>query len=191
MTQSLTNMINLIASVITILGGVGATIGAFMRWRAKQKMPPASAPPTPRLGQRTWPPATVKQPAVRPHAQPPARGVSHATILGFSLAGLLTVTIYSVELLVNQLTTGSTGVAASSPLIGLNTILFAINLICVLVVGFGAMITAFRGEHWVWVAASALTLAVSLITIGIFSVVALAPGVFYGLNGPRESARPY
>ena len=194
MAQSLTNMINLIASVITILGGVSTTIIATTRWRAKQKL--ATAPPTSRAPNSRGPggpvAATVKLPAVRLQAQRVARGVSHKPILTFSLIGLTAVTAYSVELLANVIATGSTEVAAGSALVYLNGFLLAINLVCLIAVCLRMMVTAFRVEQWLWLAVGAVILAISLITIGVFSVVAFAPGVYYGLSGPGGGdARAY
>ena len=57
---------------------------------------------------------------------------------------------------------------------------------CVVVVTIGIAVTAYRVQSRGWLVTGVITLVVSLCTIGIFSVVALVPGVFYGLFGPRE-----
>ena len=188
MPQTLTDTINLGASVVTILGAVSTTIGAVRRWRAGPK-PPKPGPRTPPgRGTRTWPPPTVKQPVVRPETSRAPRSASHPVILWFAVVGLLAVSAYSIELLVNAVLSGgaSTGVAAGSPLAALNAVLVALNLVCVTVACAGVLMTAFRNERWGWVAMGAVTLLVALVTIGILSVVALAPTLFYGLTGPRE-----
>jgi hypothetical protein len=185
MAQSLTGTMNVIASVVTILGGAGATLGAFTRWRARQKTP--APQPLPSRGRGTYPPPTIKQPAVKPQAQPVPRGVSHPVILSFALAGLLAVILYSAELLINDILSdgASTGVTPGSPLSYLNAALVALNLVCVIAVCMGVMVTANRIERPGWVATGVVTLLVALVTIGVFSVVALAPAVYYGLSGPR------
>lgn len=193
MPQSLTGTMNLIASVVTILGGTGATLGAFARWHARQKAP--TPQPLPSRGRGTYPPPTMKQPAVKPREQPTPRGVSHPVILSFALAGLLAVILYSAELLINDILSNgaSTGVAPGSPLSYLNAALVALNLVCVVAVCVGMMVTSFRLERGSWVAIGAITLLIALVTIGIFSAVALAPAVYYGLSGPRagrQAARP-
>lgn len=185
MPQSLTDMINLGASVITILGGSGATLGAFTRWRARQK-PPAPQP-QPSHGQGTWPPATAQAPVVRRTAPPSQRGVSHPAILGFALAGLIAIFLYSVESLINAVLSGgaTAAVASGSPLSYLNATLIALNLVCTIAVCASMMVTAYRVERPAWVAIAALTLLISLLTLGVFSVVALAPALYFGLSGPR------
>ncbi|HEX9038947.1 MAG TPA: hypothetical protein VF808_18335 [Ktedonobacterales bacterium] len=191
MPLNVQNTINLVASVITIFGGVMTTVGALVRWRTRNTSPtPPIAAPAARRSSPTWPPP-APQPTTPP--APAARGPRHRVIFGFSLAGLIAVTLYSVELLANYIASGgvSTGVPDGSPLIGGNAALFAITLTCVIVACGGVMVSAFRIERWGWVAGASIALAVSLLTIGIFAIVALIPTLIYGLSGPTEiSARP-
>ena len=129
-----------------------------------------------------------RQPTARQTAQRAGRSVSHPVILGFSALGLLAVISYSIELLINYAQSGgaSTGISTSSPLLGVNAVLVTLNLICVVVVTVGMAVTAYRAQRRGWLATGVIALVVSLCTIGIFSAVALVPGVFYGLSGPRE-----
>ncbi len=191
MHQSLSDTINLIASVISIIGGVISIGGVIYKWLARpgvastqRKSPPASPSP--------WRPSAppVPHPSASPFTKAQARGVSHPVILSFSALGLLAVITYSVELLVTFMQSGgaSTGLPASSPLIGVNAVLIVLNLICVVVVTVGMATTAYRTQSWAWLGAGVLTLVVSLCTIGIFSALAFVPGVFYGLSGPREQS---
>ena len=191
MSQSLSDTVNLIASVISILGGMISIGGVIYKWLARPGAftTAKQAPPSPWLPAA---PAPSRQPAGgpsrRPTAQPTGRGVHHPVIFGFSALGLLAVTAYSVELLVNyaQSSGASTGISVNSPLFGVNAVLELVNLVCVVVVTIGIAVTAYRVQSRGWLVAGVITLVVSLCTIGIFSVVALVPGVFYGLFGPRE-----
>ena len=206
MPQSLSDIINLIASVISIIGGMISIGGVIYKWSVKPGSAPAKKPSERTTS--TWPPASApapsrqpsggpaRQPSGGPARQPAAhqttqragRGVSHPAILSFSALGMLAVITYSIELIVNYAQSGgvSTGIAASSPLLGVNAVLIALNLICVVVVTVGMAVTAYRAQRRGWLAAGVIALVVSLCTIGIFSAVALVPGVFYGLSGPRE-----
>ena len=197
MPQSLSDTINLIASVISIIGGMISIGGVIYKWSVKPGAAPAKKPSerTP----STWPPAAptpsrqptggpYRRPAARQTAQRAGRSVSYPVILSFSTLGLLAVIAYSIELIINYAQSGgvSTGISTSSPLLGVNAVLVALNLICVVVVTVGMAVTAYRAQRWGWLAAGAIALVVSLCTIGVFSAVALVPGVFYGLSGPRE-----
>lgn len=187
MPQGLSDTINLIASVISIVGGAISIGGALYKWlgssRASGLADPANTP--------TYPPTVAGQ---APQARTPAnrssraRKIPHPAILWFSVGGLLAVIAYAIELLVNYAQSGyqSTGVPAGSPLVAVNAVLIIVALVCVIVVAVGMAVTAYRAQAPLWLAIGILALVVSLCTIGIFSVVAFAPGVFYGLYGPDE-----
>ena len=189
MPQGLSDTINLIASVISIVGGAISIGGALYKWlspsRARGRSDRANNP--------TYPPTVAGQmsqahtPANR---SAKARKIPHPVILWFSAGGLLAVTIYAIELLVNYTQSGyqSTGVPAGSPLVAVNAALLVVALVCVIVVAIGMAVTAYRAQAPLWLATGILALVVSLCTIGIFSIVAFAPGVFYGLYGPDEQA---
>ncbi len=190
MPQPLSDTINLIASAVTIMGGVLSIGGAINKWRVK---PNATTPPG-RPSKRTSPPRAstfgpIQQPTTRQTAQSARRGANHPIILSYSTLGLLAVVTYSVEMLINYMQSGgvSTGVPPDGPLIGVNAVLIALNLGCVTVVTVGMAITAYRAQSRIWLLTGVIALIVSLCTIGVFSAVALVPGVFYGLSGPRDS----
>ncbi len=191
MPQSLSDTITLIASVTTLIGSVIAIGGAIFTWQAG---PGAALAPT-RSGHQAPPPRSPAYgPARRAAGSAPAqrarRGVSHPVILGFTAAGLLVVTLYSLESLINYEQSGgvSTGLLAGSPLIGANALLVLVNLVSVVVVTVGMAVTAYRAQNWAWLTAGVIALVVSLCTVGVFSAVAFVPGVFYGLFGPREQS---
>lgn len=189
MPQSLSDTINLVASAVTIVGGVISIGGVINKWSAK----PGATTTTRRPNKQSPPPriptyGPIHQSAPQQPVQRVARGANHPVILSFSTLGLLAVVVYSVELLVNYMQSGgaSTGVPANSPLIGVNAALVALNLGCVVVAAIGMAVTAYRTQSRVWLITAVIALVASLCTIGIFSVLALVPGVFYGLSGPRD-----
>jgi hypothetical protein len=190
MPQSLSDTINLIASVVSIIGGMISIGGVAYKWLAK---PGAAAPIQGKLSPASQSPRRTSAPPVRrPGAALPAKArarvVSHPVILSFSALGLLAVMTYSIELLITYAQSGgaSTGLPPSSLLIGVNAVLIALNLACVVVVTVGMAVTAYRTQSNLWLATGVIALVVSLCTIGIFSAVAFVPGVFYGLSGPRN-----
>ena len=190
MPQSLSDTINLIASLASLIGGVIAIGGAMYTWwaitpaaKSTHRLPQQAIAKTMRLS------ASLPRPrASSPPAKAPARGASHPIILGFSAVDLLAVIIYSLELLTNYAQSGgaTTMLPSSSPLIGVNAALFVVNLACMTAVTTSLAVTAYRARSWGWASAGVIALAVSLFTVGVFSVVAVVPGVFYGLSGPRD-----
>ena len=147
--------------------------------------PPAPQPGYPPAQQPGYPPAP--QPGYPPAPQPgyaPARRtrlIPHPAILGFSALGLLCVIGYSLVLLYQYGTTGSTAVVAGSPLYVLNIFLVGGNLLGATVASVVVIIIGSRTRAWGWVAFGVACVVITLCTTGIFSIVALVPLWFYAL----------
>lgn len=202
MQSSVTDTVNLAASVVTIAGGV-ATLAGFIRKMlipthvprtpvdpraAYPTMPPAGAVPgspsapaypgaqgyAPQPG---YPPASYPPQVYPSVAQPVQRRIPHPVILWFAAAALACVVIYSIEITLAQGQTIQTG----DPRVALNIALIAINFIAGAVAGVGMLVTSARAGAWRWFVAALVGLLVMLVTIGILSVVLLVPACFYGL----------
>ena len=203
MQASLSDTINLGSSIITLIGA-GATVVGFVRKlmissppsapRANPPgaypapTPPASYPPVgyPPAG---YPPAAGRAPIYAPVATMARKRIPHPVILGFAALALLCVVGYSLVLTYQYVQTGHTGIPVGSPLVALNGVFVTINLIAGTVAMIGLLITSAR-VRWGWFTAGVIGLLVMLVTIGIFSVVALVPACFYALNVyPRAAGR--
>jgi hypothetical protein len=162
--------------------------------------PPAQYPPTQRPPAQQpsagYPPAQYpaagQQPIYPPVAPPlaPRRAsrIPHPAIFGFAVLGLLCVFGYSLVLLFQFRQTGSTGIAPGSPLIVLNAVLYAGDLIGGFGATIGLVVTAAQMRATGWMVAGIIGLVVMVFTIGIFSIVALVPAWFYALYGPKKQA---
>ncbi len=240
MQASLTDSINLGASVISLIGGGVTAIGFVRKLLApgapaspRGVTPAASYPPAPPQGyppagypaapQRGYPPVGYPaapqrgyplagyppapqpgypSPAGWPPAQhaaaaavlapPRPRRIPHPVILGFAALALLCVMGYSLVLLLQYSQTGSTNIPLDSPLIALNGVLIAGNLIAGCVAVVGMIIMAARGRAWGWLTFGVIGLGVMLLTIGIFSIVALVPACFFALYAaPKQPLRQW
>lgn len=191
MSSSVTDAINLAASVITLLGA-GVTVVGFIR---------KLVTPRPRPQGRTQPPIQGHQASNTPHGGYPypgpyptapivgapmpvnTRRVPHPVILSLSAIAVVCVVGYSLVLLVQFAQTGSTGIPDGSPLIAVNAVLIAGNLIFGCAAEIGQIIAASRARMTGWLVSGAIGLAVIVFTLGIFSILALAPTVYYSLFG--------
>lgn len=200
MSSSVTDAINLAASIITLLGA-GATLVGFIRKLmspAPRSLPPASPsnpPANAPYGGHTFsgsrPGARPTAPVVGAPAPVSAPRIPHPIILTFSAIASLCVVGYSLVLLTQFVQTGSTGIPNGSPLIVVNAILIAGNLICGCAAEIGLIISASRAQATGWLVGGVIGLAVIVFTLGIFSIVALVPTIFYSLFGSnvRQSSR--
>jgi hypothetical protein len=119
---------------------------------------------------------------------PRQRIVNHPLILGGAVLGIVTVLLYTLELVFAAALTGTTSLPPGSPLILLNVVLVTLNLLCTFGVLLGMVIVAARTSARPWLIASVVLLIVGVCSvgyaIGIFSVVALVPAFFFGLSAP-------
>ncbi|HET9109192.1 MAG TPA: hypothetical protein VFN78_00060 [Ktedonobacterales bacterium] len=207
MQSSVTDTVNLAASIVTIAGGV-VTLAGFIRKILPMSpapqapgdqritspmMPPAGAAPgypsapvypdaqghaaQSGYAPGSYPPVAGRPPVYTPITQPARRRIPHPVILGFAAAALVCVVIYSIEIVLAQSQTIQTG----DPRFALNIALVAINFIAGGVAGVGMLVTSARAGAWGWFVVALLGLLVMLVTIGILSVVLLAPACFYAL----------
>jgi hypothetical protein len=110
-------------------------------------------------------------------------------ILGFAALALLCVVGYSLVLTYQYIQTSHTNIPDGSPLVALNGVFVAVNLIAGSVAVIGLLITEAR-VRWGWFTFGVIGLQVTLFTIGTFSVVALVPACFYALYVyPRPAGR--
>lgn len=210
MQETLTDTINLGASVVTILGGIATTVG-FIRKMMAPLAPPAppaaSAPPPHGYSPAWYPPAPGYPPAQAPGyppagypaqwgqapvAAPPAPvttpRIPHPVIFGFAALGMLCVVGYSLVLLLQYAQTGSTAIATGSAFYLLNIVFVAGNFFGSVVSVIGLMISSARARAWGWLVTSIVGLVAVIFTIGIFSIVALVPAAFYALyTAPARS----
>jgi ATP/ADP translocase len=114
----------------------------------------------------------------------------HPVILGFAALAMLCVVGYSLVLLYQYHLTGSTGIATRNPLIVVNAVLIAGNLIAGSVAVIGLLVASARARRWGWFTFGAVGLLVMLFSIGIFSIIALVPACYYALYVyPRTAGR--
>ena len=191
MQTSFTDTINLGASVVSIIGAVATTAGFVRKLvtpaapRTTSSVTPSSLPSSgfPPVGYPPSPTAgpSVPRPATSPVASPHRQRIPHPVILGLAAFGLLCVVGYSLVLLGQYLQTGSTNVPVGSPLLAVTGVLIVGNLLAGSGAVLGLLVTAARARAWGWVTIGVIGLVIMLVTIGIFSVVALVPAAFYAL----------
>jgi hypothetical protein len=208
MQASLTDVVNLSASVVTIIGAVATSVG-FLRkllsptapgaLRADPRAaypssasppgyppqqpgyPPASYPPQRGYPAPGYPPAAGRAPMGAPPAVMARPRIPHPVLLGFAALALLAVVGYSLVLTFQYIQTGSTDIPKGSPLIALNGVFVAVNLIAGSVAVIALLVASARARLWGWFTFGAIGLLVLLFSLGIFSALALVPACFFAL----------
>lgn len=190
MSSSVTDAINLAASVITLLGA-GVTVAGFIRKLITLGPRPQgrTQPPSIQGSQASnTPPGGYISPSSNPTAPivgAPTpfntRRVPHPVILSLSAMAVVCVVGYSLVLLGQFAQTGSTGIPDGSPLIAVNAVLIAGNLLFGCAAEISQIIVASRARMTGWLVGAVIGLAVIVFTLGIFSILALAPTIYYSL----------